>query len=246
MFAEWFFGPTDFDESEVMLKEYYRKDFKDADRRRKLSGKPFHRGLLPESVHTWRWDESTDLQGVIAHGLGHDLTALHYNLGITRAAAQDWLFEGVGFYVSLEFLGRNSVTCKEFKETTYVHEKRKEGERDAKLGLRDFYNALALDFGPPIDKLAPRELFSFEDADVAKAWSFYDFVVKKEGKQGQLFLRAACEASKDKATFIQKWREKTNQIFAFGEGDVFKAIDTRWKVFAETGQETGDTARRKG
>jgi hypothetical protein len=247
MFAEWFFGPTDYDEAERFLMEYYRQ--KKADRpeeRKKMSGAGFLRGLPPESVHTWRWDETHDLEGEVAHNLGHDLTSLHYNLSITKPSAQDWMFEGVAFYISLEFLGRNTVTCREFKETHYVHEKKKEGERDTKLGLRDFYNALALDAGPPIDKLAPRELFSFEDADIAKAWSFYDFVVKKEGKKGQFLLRAACETSKDKATFIQKWREKVNQIFAFDQGDVFKAIDDRWREFAETGQETGDTARRKG
>ena len=80
---------------------------------------------------------------------------------------------------------------------------------------------------------------------IAKAWSFYDYLVKKEGKNGQRFLRAACETSKDKATFIQKWREKANEIFSFSQGDVFKAIDDRWRTFAETGQETGDTGRRK-
>jgi hypothetical protein len=70
-------------------------------------------------------------------------------------------------------------------------------------------------------------------------------VTKKEGKRGQLFLRAACAASKQKTTFIQKWREATNTIYEFGEGDVFKAIDDRWREFAETGQELGETARRK-
>ena len=145
-----------------------------------------------------------------------------------------------------EFLGRNSVTCKEFKEARYVHEKKKEGERKEQMGLRDFYNALALDSGPTIDKLAIKELFSFEDADVAKAWSFYDFLVKKEGKTGQLFLRAACQFSGDRATFLQKWRERANELYDFKQGDVFRELDRRWREFAETGQETGDTARRKG
>lgn len=247
VFAEWCFGPDVFEESEALLKEYYRFERKDhLEERKKLSGSPFHRPLPPESVHFWRHEATQDLEGTIAHDLGHDLTALHYNGSINKGVQQDWLFEGVGFYLSLEFLGRNSVTCKEFREARYVHEKKKEGERKEQMGLRDFYNALALDAGPAIDKLAIRELFSFEDADVAKAWSFYDFVVKKEGKTGQLLLRSACQLSTDKTTFVQKWREKTNELFQLSQGDVFKAIDTRWREFAETGQETGDTARRKG
>ena len=40
-------------------------------------------------------------------------------------------------------------------------------------------------------------------------------------------------------------REKANEIFSFTQGDVFKSIDDRWRAFAETGQETGDTGRRK-
>ncbi|HTF89767.1 MAG TPA: hypothetical protein VK843_15245 [Planctomycetota bacterium] len=247
MFAEWFFGPQDFDEAQQMKKEYYHVAEKDhLEERKAVAGTRFNRSLPPQSVHFWRWQEAMDLEGTIAHDLGHDLTALHYNLSQTKPVNQDWLFEGVAFYISLEFLGKNTVTCKEFKETNYVHEKKKEGEREVKLGLRDFYNALALDSGPSIDKLAIRELFSFEDADVAKSWSFYDFVVKKEGKNGQRLLRAACEASADKATLLQKWRDKTNQIYSFDQGDVFKALDTRWREFAETGQETGDVARRKG
>jgi len=197
-------------------------------------------------VSYWKYNPDSDLEGMVAHELGHVLAQLQYNLSMTKPLAQDWLLEGAGFYVSLEFLGRNSVTCKQFKETHYVHEKKKEGERDMKLGLRDYYNALALDSGPSIDKLALKDLYSLDEADVAKSWSFFDFLVKKEGKEGQLFLRAACATSKDKATFIQKWREKANQIFAIDNGDVFKAIDTRWRAFAESGQETGDAARRKG
>ena len=86
----------------------------------------------------------------------------------------------------------------------------------------------------------------FDEQDVAKSWSFFDFITKKEGKRGQQFLRAACEFSMDKATFLQKWRAKSNTIYEVKDGDVFKAIDERWRAFAETGQETGETARRKG
>jgi hypothetical protein len=247
MFIEWCFGPDDVSEWEKFGQEYYRIDWtKNREERLKVSGTGLVRAIPPEAVHYWKYEETTDLEGIVAHNLGHDLTLLHYNLSLTKPVQQDWLFEGVAFYLSLEVLGRNSVTCREFKDTKYVHENKQKGERSEQMGLRDYYNAIALDNGPPIDKLATRELYSFEDADVAKAWSFYDFLVKKEGKKGQLFLRAACQFANDKATFIQKWRDKCNIIYDVESGDVFKAIDTRWREFAETGQETGDTSRRKG
>ena len=247
IFAEFWFGPEEESEYDRYAVEYYRHNWGEHKAESlKMGGAAIIRALPPESVHYWKYNEQADLEGLIAHGLGHDLALLDYNLSLTKPVAQDWLLEGAGFYVSLEFLGRNSVTCKTFKETVYVHEKKKEGERNEKLGLRDFYNALALDSGPPIDKLAAKDLYSLEEPDVAKSWSFFDFLAKKEGKNGQRFLRAACEFSKDKPTFLQKWREKSNQIFNVDQGDVFKAIDTRWKAFAENGQETGDTARRKG
>ncbi len=247
IFAEFWFGPEDESEYDRYATEYYRHNWGDHKAESlKLSGAAMGRALPPESVHYWKFTEQSDLEGMVAHGLGHDLALLHYNLSLTRPSTQDWLLEGAGFYISLEFLGRNSVTCKTFKDTAYANEKKKAGERNEKLGLRDFYNALALDSGPAIETLAIKELYTLAEADVAKSWSFFDFLVKKEGKNGQRFLRAACEFSKDKKTFMEKWREKSNQIYDIDKGDVFKAMDARWKAFAENGQETGDTARRKG
>ncbi|MEO6708722.1 MAG: hypothetical protein ABIP42_04045, partial [Planctomycetota bacterium] len=175
MFIEFWFGPNDESAYERYYSEYYRQKWDEHKAESlKLSGHAFNRSLPPERVNYWKYAEDSDLEGMVAHNLGHVLAELQYNLSITKPLKQDWLLEGAGFYISLEFLGRNSVTCKQFKETVYVHEKKKEGQRDEKLGLRDFYNALALDSGPSIDKLALKDLFSLEEADVAKSWSFFD------------------------------------------------------------------------
>ena len=246
IFAEFWFGPEDETEYDRYATEYYRHKWGDHKAESlKMGGAAIIRALPPEAVHYWKFRDDVDLEGLVAHGLGHDLALLHYNFSLTKPANQDWLLEGAAFYLSLEFFGRNNVTCKAFKETHYVHEKKKEGERDLRLGMRDFYNSLALELGPPIDKLATKDLYALDEPDVAKSWSFFDFLAKEEGKRGQLFLRAACVASKEKTTFIQKWREATNAIYEFGDGDVFKAIDQRWREFAESGQELGETARRK-
>jgi hypothetical protein len=204
------------------------------------------RFVPPERIVYAKYTDKLDLHGRIAHNLGHDLADVQYNLALNRNTTQDWIQEGVGFYLSLEFLGRNDVTCKEFAgPTKYVHEKKKAGAVTAQLGLRDFYNAVALDEGLPIESLALKTLFEFGDADMAKSWSFYEFLVKKEGKAGQLFLRAACEFAKDKKTFVKSWREKANTIYDVKDKDVFDLLDKRWREYAETGQETGDVRRSR-
>jgi hypothetical protein len=160
--------------------------------------------------------------------------------------AQEWLGEAVGYYVSFEWLGRNTVTCKAFaKPTIYAHEQKKEGEKAPDTGLRDWYNALALESGPTIDRLAMKTVFEMGDADLAKSWSFFDFVARKCGKQGQLFLRAACTCARNPKTFIPDWRKQSQQIFELTGQDVFTALENRWREFAQAGQETGDVRRAR-
>lgn len=248
LFAEFWYGPEDKDQYERFWTEYYRQPWGDHKAEAlELAGTGGRRGLPPESLHYWKYTKNTSLEGTMAHGLGHDLAALHYNLSISKPQNQDWLDEAVGFYISLEFLGNNNVTCKSFTTdpAKYVADKKKAGTVTEQLGLRDFYNTVALDEGPTIDKLALKTLYEFGDADMAKCWSFYDFVVHKEGKKGQLFLRAACEASKDKKSLIKVWREKANVFYDTEKQDVFKAIEDRWRKYAETGQDTGDTKRAR-
>jgi hypothetical protein len=246
LFAEFFFGPDDVAAHERFFTDYYKLAWGDRkDEQLKLNGKEARRPYPPENLHYWRLAEHSDLEGMVAHNLGHDLAEAHYN-GNQPNMPQDWIGEGTAFYLSLEFLGRNSVTCKAFADPgRYVHEKGKEGEKTLQLGLRDFYNSLALDSGPVVDKLALKKLAEMEDADLAKCWSMYDYLIRKEGKLGQQWLRTACEKARDKATFMKAWREKSEAMFNVQGQDVFKLIEARWRAFAEAGQDTGDTARAK-
>src|SRR5690606_15770869 len=125
----------------------------------------------PEHLDYFKLDENTDLEGIVTHGLGHHLVAVHYNMN-RRNDSQDWLREGCALYLSLEYLGRNTVTCKAFAPPSrYVHEKGKEAEKTLQVGLRAYFNSLALEQGPPIDRLAMKKLFEMEDGDLAKSWS---------------------------------------------------------------------------
>jgi hypothetical protein len=250
IFSEWFLGYDDVTKHERYFVDYYRQNWgARKDERLKMNGQPFLRNIAPFFVHYWRTDENTNFEGMIAHDLGHDLASCHFDKR-RGSISQDWIGEGMGLFVSLEWLGSNSVVCKAFAEPVAGRSSSKrpadvkEGEKTVQLGLRDYYNALALELGVKIDKLALKQTADFDDADLAKSWSMIDYFAKKGGKQGELFLRAACTAARAPSTFINDWRAKGEEIFELEGVDVFAHFEAAWRAYAEIGQETGD-ARRK-
>jgi hypothetical protein len=247
-FAEWFFAPDDIPKSERYMTTYYKMGF-DPKRKEEIladAGHGTRRSFNPSYVYFWRTNDTSDLEGIVAHNLGHMLASVHYDrrkIGM----GQDWLEEGVGLYLSLEWLGRNSVNCKGFAEPgRYVHKNdKKGGERTFQMGLRDWYNSVALESGAPIDKLALKTLYEMNDGDLAKSWSMFDWIAKKTGKEGQSFLRAGCATAKlGKTKFIAEWRAKAEEILGITGKDVFDVVDARWKEFAQVGQDTGDTSKK--
>lgn len=242
---EWFLGYDDVSKTDQYLTKYYRQRWdENKEERLKAAGHGQHRAVAPELLHYWKVDESADLEGMIAHNLGHDLAILHLDKG-RAGGVQDWIEEGAALYVSLEWLGRNSVNCKSFAEPEkYVRQKKAGADRTAQVGLRDWYNAMALESGAPIDRLILFKLIDMGDGDLAKSWSYFDWIAKKRGKEGQLFLRQCCQQARTNTTFINELRAKAEEIFNITGQDVYKAIDKFWREFAELGQETGDTKRK--
>ena len=195
----------------------------------------------------WR-NSQLDLPGIVCHRLGHALAALHYGGGKVQYLPQDWISEALGYHISFEHLGRNSVTCKAFHNDNPEYVKREfepkeEGEKSIGTGRRDTYNEIALQFGRPIDQLALRELYEMDDADLAKSWSFFDYVLRKEGYEGQLWLQAAGKYSRDKQTFIAKWREAAATALGVEPREAFRDVETRWRAFASGEQDTSDRVR---
>ena len=96
---------------EKMWEEYYHRSW-GANRERRLQSKGTSalRSQAPYYLSYWRIQDRTDLEGTVAHRLGHSLADMHYNAG-RRNGIQDWLQEAVGYHLSFEYLGRNSVTC---------------------------------------------------------------------------------------------------------------------------------------
>lgn len=247
MFIEWLFNYDDIPKAEKYMTGFYKMgwDPKHKEEALKAAGAGTRRAFAPEYCYHWRTDDSADLEGMVTHNLGHVLANIHYDK--RRAGMQqDWLEEGVGLFVSLEWLGRNSVNCKAFEEPgKYINRRKIEGSKTAQMGQRDWYNAMAVEAGAPIDKLVLKTLFEMGDGDLAKSWSFFDWLAKSGGKDGQLLLRQCCDKSRARATFIKDWRVKAEEIYEITGQDVFDVIDKRWKEFAETGQELGDSPKKR-
>jgi len=249
MFAEFFFGYDDVGKQERYWTDFYKSSWGNRkDELLKSPGTGLQRTIAPYIVHYWRTDEGTNFEGIISHSLGHDLAQCHFDKR-RMGMSQDWIGEGLALFVSLEWLGSNTVTCVAFKEpvagrSTTKPKNGKEGDKTVQLGMRDFFNALALEKGAKLDKLALKTTADFEDPDIAKSWSMMDYFAKKTSREGQLFLRAACDKARTPATFINDWRAKGEEIFEIQGKDVFAHVDAAWREYAEMGQETGDTRRK--
>lgn len=243
-FHEFLFVPEDLASYEKYTNGFYGISWRENRDARLASGGGRATGGLPRAGFRdyWKHKENTDLQGIVCHSLGHSLATLHYGKGRLNLP-QAWLTEAAGYQISFEHLGRNNVTCKAFNKdkSGYLKrdkEKKVEGEKTVAEGRREVYNSVALKEGRAIDQIALKTLFELEDADLAKSWSFYDYVGRKEGKAGQQWLRAAGQFSTGRSTFIEKWRAAAAEILGVNPGQAFRSIEARWREYAETEQST--------
>lgn len=240
-FAEFCFVPDNDTVFERFRAEYYGHGWgndKNKERAVKMAGSSLRGSKERSYISYWRLKEIRDIEGIVAHRMGHMLANLHYCRG-GRGQIQDWLEEAVGYYVSFGHLGRNSVTCFQWHEPTYARPAREEGKKEVAEGLRGHFNRLALEKGPKIDALAIKKLADLSDADFAKAWSFFDYIALTMGQDGQAWLRKTCFAatSSKQSGFISRWREWTEEIFPVPRGgDVFEAVDQKWRQFAQQQQ----------
>jgi hypothetical protein len=237
LIAEWYFGPDDIPAHKKFTSIFYGEQWDKnphAEELLKIAGGGARRGAAPNFINYWRISEQSDLDGIIAHNLGHILVDLHYNQNRLNGAGV-WLHEAVGNWLSLEYLGRNGVTCVSIQDLNYAKSLVPEGERSDELlkGTADLYHRLALDKGRALDALAILKLVQFEDADIAKSYSLFTFVAKTQGEKGQRWLRACLNAEGQPSTFVQQWRKKSEEIFGVTKQDIFKVIDEQWHKFAE-------------
>jgi hypothetical protein len=237
MFVEWCFVPDDIEGWKKFTNKYYGEDWaadKHAEERLKGTGLYVRRGKEPSYQDPQRTSERADLDGIIAHTLGHHLVDIHYNQNRNNGTGA-WLHEAVGNWLSLEYLGRNNVTCTEFRDLEYAKRLLPEGEKSDELlkGTADLYHRLALDKGRALDLMCRLKLIELEDADIAKSYSLFCFVAKTQGEKGQRWLRSCLNAEAQPNTFVQQWRKKSEEIFGITNQDIFKVMDELWHKFAE-------------
>jgi len=237
VFLEFLFVPEDTESYTGYTNGFWGIDWtRDRERRLESTGGRVDGSKRNKYKSYWKLVGNQDIDGIICHQLGHALAGFHY--GPNGRIEQDWLSEALGYHLSFEFLGRNTVTCKaiEPERSGYVKPDRKasEGEKTVGEGRRDLYNAIALELGRPIEALARKPLYELDDADLAKSWSFYDYLARAEGKPGQLWLRSAGKHAHDEKNFIANWRSDAAKILGVAEGEAFRAIDARWRAFAQS------------
>lgn len=232
VFNEWFFGPADIELYENFMPRYYGRQWgSHKEEALQLGGTTLWNANGLTCVNYWKL-QSSDLEGIITNNLGGTLACLHYSEGVPQLLPP-WLQQASGYYCSFEFLGRNTVTSMEFRDVKYRKEEGEEGIKTIGESIRSYFNGLALEEGPKLSTLAIKTLFEMEDADLAKAWSLFDYMGRSEGEDGQLVLRAHCHSGTRDEGMINSWREKANAILGVDGEDVFQVIEDRWRAYAE-------------
>ncbi len=233
LLGTWFFGPFD---DKAYLR--YCAELLDFERsslagETVVSGEVAYGGSPVRYQFLWRLDQ-LDLDGAVCHQTGHVLAMMHYGSdeGPIRSA---WLEESVANAMATQYMGHCGATCWGIREGLgYLQrEAQKPGKRGKALERRSMYDYIALTQGASIKSVALKRLYELGDVDLAKAWSFYDYVARFEGKQGQLFLRAAGEFSRINSTLIENWRERAAEIYGVSQREGLDGVETRWREHVE-------------
>lgn len=237
VFGEFFYMQSDVVAYERFYGEYYGLHFATDRKEERLKMGATGGRVGRAFLHYAKYGEQHDLDGDITHVTGHWLAELHYGNG-NLGSNHDWLREALGYYLSFEYIGRNSLTCFNWAKAEYAKPPEQEGKKTVQLGQKGGFNELALATGPALDQLFIRELSQFTDADLAKAWSFYDYIAKKTKREGQMFLRILCFAAiRGKSGFLERERAQLETLMGIeGKRDVYGVLDERWKAFARTDQ----------
>lgn len=241
LFVAFFFGTDQMMHYEKFYEDYFGGSWgsgEQRERRLKIRGAS---GVLQGLYYSyWRTDESSDLEGTVVHQLGHRLADHHYQIHGT----QDWLEEGLAFYLSFNYLNRNSVNCVAFKPPkrssghTVAQGGKKESKKDetktsvVMRGLRDVMAGVAYNAGTPIHQLIPKKQYDFENEDTAKSWAFYAFLAEKGGKEGQLWLRSL-QPILFEDDFQLQLRKLTEKLFGAEGGDPMESLEASWKAYLE-------------
>lgn len=242
LFQEFFFGTEDVGQYERMMVEYYGLGWGSGKQKEdRLKAQGSRRNVEGRALAYWKIGEHEDLEGIILHTLGHTLAELHYEI----QNGQDWLTEGSGYALSFALLSRNNVNCFAFEpekvsEGTVAKgpggEKAKAPTKTTAAvmnGAREVMAQMAAIAGPPMDQLAKKELWAFANEDMAKSWAWFDWIARKCGKEGQIWLRRSSKiANASQDAFLNELRTMTGEVFGMQPGkDPIAVLEERWREY---------------
>ncbi|MSR75031.1 MAG: hypothetical protein EXS14_06150 [Planctomycetes bacterium] len=234
---EFFFCPDDVELAAKYYENYYgRRLGEPRERTKAMMGHRTGGSNGARWLEFWRLGPGTELDGMIAHALGHNLAALAWNRGASNSA--DWISEGWAYWTSFEALARNNVHCVAFRLPDYGRTGVEATVSFEEEGLRATFNDLALRSGPEFTVLLRMTLVDMDAAAVAKAWSMLDWLATRRLDKMGPFLRA-CNSCVDKTgkSDLEKLRPMAEEIFGVPpQKDVFAEIEQEWKGFAKTDQ----------
>ena len=242
IFLEFFFSTDQEMHYEKLYEDYLGGSWGTGDNRRrrlKIHGSSAMMGKL--FVSYWLVDEQADLEGMVVHQLGHRLAERNY---MTRGNMQDWLEEALGYYLSFNFLNRNSVNCVAFKPpprkilgdtvASGGKKKKKKKEEDGTAaimkGLRDVMAAVAIHSQTPTPQLLPKKQYDFDNEDTAKSWAFFTFLADEKGREGQEWLRGLSLMMGDE-DFQAQLQELTKKCFGLEDGSPVEALEKEWEAY---------------
>lgn len=234
---EFFFCPDDVELAAKYFEIYYgRRLGEPRERTKAMMGHRTHGSNGARWLEFWRLGAGTELDGMVAHALGHNLAALAWNRGGPGVA--DWISEGWAYWTSFEAIARNNVHCVAFRLPDYGRVGTEETPKFEEEGLRAAFNDLAVRSGPDLPALLRMNLVDMDAAAIAKAWSMLDWLGDRRRDKMGPFLRAcnSCVGSDGRCN-LEKLRPLAEEIFAVPpQKDVFAEIDQEWKGYAKTDQ----------
>jgi len=242
IFLEFFFSTDQQMHYEKLYEDYLGGSWGTGDNRRRrlnIHGSSAMIGKL--FVSYWLVDEQADLEGMVVHQLGHRLAERNY---MTHGNMQDWLEEALGYYLSFNFLNRNSVNCVAFKPPPRKilgdtvasggkkKKKKKEGSGTTAImkGLRDVMAAVAIHSRTPTPRLLPKKQYDFDNEDTAKSWAFFSFIADEKGRGGQDWLRGL-SLIVGEPDFQLMLQEHTKKCFGLEAGSPVEALEEEWKAY---------------
>lgn len=239
IFVEFFFAGSDIKQYERLYEVYLGGDWGEGEEREQklnLNGKWIY--FNSNLVSYWRTDLYADLEGQVVHGLGHRLAALHYQI---HQGSQDWLEEAVGYYLSLKFLNKNSITCFDFHrdientgDSVAQANPREAGHKNGDsllfVGKRNTMAQDAMTCRLPFAQLVPLRKYDFTHEEFSKAWAVFAFLAEAKGKEGQVWLRSLTEIV-DAGSFHDLIQEHAQEMLGYEGSNPLQAMEQDWASF---------------